>query len=155
MADRAPKALNPARRRGAWLVGLWFAVGLQPCAVAALSALECPHCPSSLDDQAGAAIHAHHGGGQAHDHHGAALQDESECQTHASDCCELGDAAFDGRGPGSSVKDSGDVGDAFAVTPTPYLNYAPADEARPDPPSRQSRSPSGRRLHVINCVYLD
>ena len=153
MAERKSRALITAHRRTAWLVGLWFAVGLQPCAVAALSALECPHCPSDAHGSSDA--HAHHGDGQAHHGHGAAQQDEPDCQFEVSECCELDEAAFDGRNPGSPVKDSSDAGEVFAGTPTPHLTYVPADEARPDPPDPQSRPRCGRRLHVINCVYLD
>lgn len=156
MAERKLKALTTARRRTAWLVGLWFAIGLHPCAVAALSALECPHCPDDLHDtDTNAGAHALHGDGHAHGHHDVAQQDDPDCQTEASECCDVGDAAFDGRIPGSPAKDSGDAGDVFAATPIPYLNYVPADEARPDPPDRQSRPVGGRRLHVVNCVYLD
>ena len=154
MAERSPGAMTTARRRTAWLVGLWFAIGLQPCAVAALSVLECPHRADHAHGSGGEA-HAHRNDGHAHAGHGAAEQAEPDRQSEASDCCELGDAAFDGRGPGSFAKDLGDAGDVFAAAPTPYLNYAPADEARPDPPDRQSRPLGGRRLHVINCVYLD
>lgn len=156
MRARMPKGPTTTSHRGAWLLGLWFAVGLQPCAVAALSTLECPHCPSELHaEDADAAAHAHHGDGHAHGSHGTAQQAEPDCQAEASDCCELGDAAFDGRNPGSSLKDSSDAGDAFAAAPIPYLSHAPADEARPDPPDRQSRPLCGRRLHAIYCVYLD
>lgn len=154
MARRKPRAPIAAHRRTAWLVGLWFAIGLQPCAVAALSVLECPHCPSD-GESSGESAHAHHGDGHAHDGHGTVQQGEPDCQFDVSECCELDEAAFDGRNPGSPIKDSSDAGDVVAAAPAPSLSHAPADEARPDPPDRQSRPRGGRRLHVINCVYLD
>ncbi len=154
MAQRTPQ-IPIAKRRAAWLVGLWFAIGLQPCAVAALSALECPHCPSQAHE-GGDTAHSHHGTGHdAHGEHGAATHGEPDCQADASDCCELDDAAFDGRSAASLAKDLGDTGDMPAVAVTPYLTYAPGDEARPDPPGPRYTPHRGVRLHAINCVYLD
>ncbi|MEM8815128.1 MAG: hypothetical protein AAGE85_04835 [Pseudomonadota bacterium] len=146
--------LDRLRRRTAWFFVLWFAVGLQPCAVAALSELECPHCPDEMTAPS-ANAHAHHAqsediSGHAHAADGA-LED---CDSGPSDCCETDTAAVDGRSQPPAPKDMGDTAELALVFLPSVIAYSPAFEARPDPP-HVTRPATGPRLHLIHCVYLD
>ena len=146
------KATQRRRQRRLWplVAALWAAVGLSPCALAAVGQLDCLHCP---DEQSATGQSGHVGhGGQHGDTHDTADHSPvtSDC---GDDCSNAGDSLVDVRSTKSTTKDAGEsaalavdrrlFGDTVAIARTTGL----------DPPRQQPVSP--QRPHALFCVYLD
>lgn len=131
-----------ARRRVLGVfVAMWVSLGLQPCAVAAVSDVECPHCPPEHE----------HAMAAAHDH--GHSNTESSGRGTQSACCEADDAAIDTRWGKIEDKDAGDFSAAIpASEPAISLRHDAYSGSAVDPPDRGR---SSIRLHVLYCVYLD
>ena len=145
------KGLFDKRNRGSkrrslftGLVALWVCLGIQPCAVAAVSDADCPHYPPELP--APEPEQASHCGGSAKaaDVPHAVVADE---------CCEADDGAIDGRPANPEFKPAYET---LAVLPdseqlqridgnTPVLPAGVLSLRRCPPVS----------LHKLHCVYRD
>ena len=139
------------RQRRLWplVAALWAAVGLSPCALAAVGELDCLHCP----EQQTATDRSEHDGHAAHDGtmHDAAGHSSvtSDC---GDDCSNAGDTLVDARST-KSTKDAGESA-ALPVDSGRFVDtVAIARTTGLDPP-RLPPVP-GRRPHALFCVYLD
>jgi len=140
------KGHQGSKRRSllAGIVVLWVCLGIQPCAVAAVSDADCPHCPPELPEPE--PEQASHCGGNA-------TATEAPHVVLAEECCEADDGAVDGRPPSFEFKP---VYDTLAALPDfGHLRWADG---------RAPVSPAGglslRRcppisLHKLHCVYRD
>ena len=150
--ERDSNATRHSRPRRLWslVAALWVAVGLSPCALAAVGDLDCLHCP----DEAGASGHAMHAA------HGDPADNKHDASGHGDaagdcgdDCLDAGESLVDARNFKSSTKDADDN---FSVAVGAWQAITLACEAATggvDPPA-VSPVPSAR-LHAIHCVYLD
>lgn len=147
------------RRNRLWplVAALWAAVGLSPCALAAVGNLDCLHCPT--EDVASG--HAAHGTGMhdMHQGHGDAMG-SMHAAGHSSgagdcgdDCRDTGDSLVDARGYKPTSKDAGDAA-AIPVVPWDIVDRHVASRATGLDPPRQHPVPR-QRPHAIFCVYLD
>ena len=123
------------------LLVLWVNLALQPCALAAGSEHDCPHCPPVHEEE----MPAHHG------HHGPA-EATKPCASMQSDCCDELPSNVGPRDLDQKVRDLPDQPAVIAEL-APWLDTIPI--ARPlsatGPPAPVAASPP---LHVLHCVYL-
>lgn len=131
-----------ARRRVLGVVvALWVCLGIQPCAVAAVSDTGCPHRPTEQE----------HGMAAAHDH--GAAKAEAPCLTMQADCCDAGQATIDSRLANHELKNAGDISVAISTSePVFPVRLESCSESVVDPPDRAGTSIPFR---VLYCVYLD
>lgn len=123
------------------VVALWLSLGVQPCAIAAVGDLDCPHSPPA-QDVAQTGMHAHHG-----------ASDASQPTGMASDCCETDEGALDARLAKLDLKPVGDHVTGPPASLITDLNLATfASYVIAAPPERR-RSPVP--LHILYCVYRD
>jgi hypothetical protein len=148
---RSNRVMHRRRHSRLWplVAALWAAVGLSPCALAAVGDLDCLHCP--VDAAAGHDNHAMHGehADQGHDapgHGGAA----GDC---GDDCLDAGDSLVDLRGYKSSEKDAGDHVGAATVLAFALPLVTAAKPGGVDPPAVVPLPRA--RLHALHCVYRD
>jgi len=128
----------------AGVVALWVCLGIQPCAVAAVSDADCPHCPPELP--APEPEQSSHCGGSA-------KAADAPHIIAAEECCEADDGAVDGRTASADFKPAYD---SAAVLPDPgRLAWTVA--RLPVTPSRalSLRRCSPLPLHKLHCVYRD
>ena len=145
---------RPTKRHttGSWtrLFGLfaavWVGLALQPCAVAAVSEHDCPHCPPQAEE----AARPH----QSHCNPDAKVTPDEppNCDALQANCCDLEQSAANVR---FDTTDGDDETVALpasepAAYPDPGLGADPGSEARPPEPAGGSVP-----LHVLKCVYLD
>lgn len=133
-----------SRRVVACLLAAWLGLGLQPCAIAADSAHDCPHCPPEDAPQ----MPAHHG------HHAATTAgEESGCASMQTDCCDAAVAGVDARTGKLALKQGGEP-PALVAPPVPVVAAVPwrLNQTTVDPPDAPLPS---RPLHIVYCVYLD
>ncbi len=121
------------------LVALWVSLGIQPCAVAAVSDADCPHCPPA-ETHSIAPENEHCG-----DHAEPTLD-----ATASIECCDADDGAIDTRYNTFDLKDFGDVAapppNAGPSSPLWIVQRIPVV----DPPDRRQSSVP---LYILNCVY--
>ncbi len=146
------------RRRRLWplVAALWTAIGLSPCALAAVGNLDCLHCPAE-NSSAG---HYGHAAGDMHAMHGENAAAGHGTAGHApgsgdcgDDCLDADESLVDARSVKSSSKDSGEILAiaALAQDPTGLVFAASTGGVDPPPVVPVPRE----RLHAIHCVYLD
>lgn len=135
-----------ARARAfALLAAVWVSLALQPCAVAAVSDHECPHCPVEIVAESA----------PIRDHCNPAVTDTADngagSPSAQSDCCDLDDSIVNVR-----LDTSGDD-DGSIVLPT----CVPASQFRLGPCEESGSAtgppdPTGGSvpLYVLKCVYL-
>ena len=125
---------------------LWVGLALQPCAIAAVSEHDCPHCPPQAEEKA--APHESHCDPVAR----VAPGKPPHCDAVQADCCDLEPGTVNGR---ADTTDADDETAALpASEPATYPDPGPCADPgnKPGPPE-----PSGGSvpLHVLKCVYLD
>jgi hypothetical protein len=143
---------NQKQRSGARarLFGLfaavWVGLALQPCAIAAVSENDCPHCPPQAEQAA--MPHESH-----HDHAAEDIPDDPpNCDSLGADCCDVDEATVNVRVDPTKVDDQPTGLPASVPTshPDPGPCEGPGNGAEPPEP------PAGSvPLHVLKCVYLD
>lgn len=123
------------------LLVLWANLALQPCAIAAGSDHDCPHCPPAQDES----MSAHHG------HHGQ-MEAAQPCATMQPDCCDQEATSVGPRGADLKVKGLADQ-PALITEIAPWLDTRSIDRpvSATGPPVPIATSPP---IHVLNCVYL-
>jgi len=130
------------RRMRIAFAAIWVCLAIQPCAMAAASETDCPHCPPEIEQ----AMHAGH-------QHAEHMHDGSAGTAADAECCEVGSAIVN---PRSDKLDPNDVGDYLALppglAPVALLRREPCARRTADPPER-ARSPVP--LHILYCVYRD
>ncbi len=127
------------------LVAVWVSLALQPCAVAAVSDHECPHCPIEVEAAPAAdEDHCNPAGKNKAD-------DGTSVPSGQSECCDLDDGIVNVR-----IDTTGDDDD-LSILPT----SVPASQFRLGPCEESGNAtgppdPTGGSvpLHVLNCVYL-
>ena len=123
--------------RAALLAVVWLNMAVTPCAMAFEAAEhDCPHCPPAEEH----AMPEHHGHGEV----------ERSCATMQSDCCDVVEATVDTRN--DKFRTSPDVVYISAPVVAGLSPSRPQITVAADPPDPP---PASRRLHVLNCVYLD
>mgnify|MGYP001826465287 CR=1 FL=1 len=127
------------------LVAVWVSLALQPCAIAAVSDHECPHCPVEVEATP-AAIEDHcNPAGKIKADDGRSLPSAQ------SDCCDLDNGIVNVR-----LDTSGDHDDAtFLPTSVPASQFrlGPCEDsgnATGPPDSTGGPVP----LYVLKCVFL-
>jgi len=127
------------------VVALWVGLGIQPCAVAAVSDHGCPHCPLALEQDAS----------HAGDHLCASeiLQFDESCVSAQAECCDIDEGTIDVR---SGQQDLDDYDGFLPLLPTSASELL----THPDDPSDGAADPPGYSggsvsLHVLYCVYLN
>lgn len=130
------------RRLFGVMAALWVSLGVQPCAIAAVSDLDCAHRAPSQEQS--------HGG--MHEHHSAS-DSSGQSSEMASDCCESDEGTVGAR---QAFQDLKPVGDGIAGPPSSFINIsrpmALVSAVKADPPDRLG---SAIPLHILYCVYLD
>jgi len=122
------------------MVALWVSLGVQPCALAATSESDCPHCPPT-HEQAAIGAHQHH----------ASVDVSQPASGMASDCCEADEGTLDARQGQLEIKP---VGGAIAGPPTSLLSIPRlASLERNGVTAPSERRPSAIPLRVLYCVY--
>ena len=123
------------------LLVLWANLALQPCAIAAGSDHDCPHCPPAQEES----MSAHHG------HHGQA-EATQPCATMQPDCCDEETSSVGPRGADLKVKGFAEQ-PALITETAPWLVTSSIDRpvSATGPPAPVATSPP---IHVLNCVYL-
>ncbi len=128
----------------AGIVALWVCLGIQPCAVAAVSEADCPHCPPELPvpepEQS-----SHCGG--------SVKAADAPHVIVAEECCEADDGAIDARTASFELNPAYDVSAvlpdvvrlAWSAGYTPVVPTRTLSLRRCSPPS----------LHKLHCVYRD
>jgi len=127
------------------LLALWVSLAIQPCAVAAVSEHDCPHCPTEAEAAPG-----------AQHHHGHAVSQDtaamaSDCGAMQSDCCDVEDRIVGVRIDAPELDDDDTVLPLGAAPPgITDVPRARPELAVPLPP------PAGRSvpLHIIHCAFL-
>lgn len=151
-------ATNRKPQRRLWLLAaaLWAAIGLSPCALAAVGNLDCLHCPV----EGAAPGHAGHGDAGMHHGHGEASDAVQAAAGHSpaasdcgDDCRDGGDSLIDARGFKSTSKDAGDVL-AVPFAPRHFVKLRIAAQTTGVDPPRHHPVPH-ERPHALFCVYLD
>lgn len=138
--------LRPGRTRVfGLLIAVWVSLVLQPCAIAAVSDRDCPHCPMEVE-AALAAIEDHcNPAGKTKADDGTSLPSAQ------SDCCDLDDGIVNVR-----VDNTGDDDDLTifpTCVPASQFRLGPCEESgnATGPPDPTGGSVS---LYVLKCVYL-
>ena len=127
------------------LAAVWVSLALQPCAIAAVSDQECPHCPMEIETERAA----------YDDHCNPALVEVADERHYhpvvESDCCDVDEGIASVR-----VDTSGDKDDATVVPAD-----VPASQFRVSPRQKSVSAsgppgPTGTSvpLHILKCVYL-
>jgi hypothetical protein len=140
-----PRNVSGARNVFGLLLALWVSLAIQPCAMAAVSEHDCPHCPAEIEAADDSGHHHDHGAAQG----GAGMS--AECDSATADCCDLEDRIVGVRVALPDF-DDGDSVMLMSVAPPGVLDVprAPPELAVPLP------QVSGRfvPLNIVNCVYL-
>ena len=132
-------AFRSSLTRGALLAVMWLNMAFTPCAMAFESDdHDCPHCPPAEEH----AMAGHHGHTEV----------ERSCATMQSDCCDLAEVTVDSRTEKSQFKSSPDIVLIDAALRADLALPMRRSVAAADPPDPPGPS---KRLHVLNCVYLD
>lgn len=141
-----PTHSKPGRTRVfGLLVAVWVSLALQPCAVAAVSEHECPHCPTEVE-AATAAIEDHCDPVRKNK-----ADDGTSLPSAQSECCDVDDGIVNVR-----VDTTGD-NDNLIILPTSVpasqFRLGPCEESghATGPPDATGGSVP---LHVLKCVYL-
>jgi hypothetical protein len=131
------------RRTLSALLVMWVGLGVQPCAVAAVSEGDCPHCPPTIDAQQM----------DVKEHCGTDAELIADVSGVAGDCCETDDGAIDARSYAGKVVDNIDVSTGPPPTPTSVsrLTTGTLSESAYPPKRRRSSVP----LRILYCVYRD
>jgi hypothetical protein len=124
-------------------VAFWIGLGLQPCAVAAVDDVDCPHCPAEqMQPMAAGSDHCN-------------PLAESSSSSAPSDCYEVEEFAVDGRSGKFDSKNDGKFSTAIVAS-------EPFEAIRFDASSRNAVGPPGQAvrarpipLHILYCVYRD
>jgi hypothetical protein len=133
------------RRTLSALLLIWVGLGVQPCALAAVSESDCPHCPPANESQAM----------DMHDHCGTDAKLLADASTTSGACCEAAadDGAIEAR---TTLGKYGDINDASPAPPpaaipsSREISGTLSDFA--NPPDRQRSSVP---LRILYCVYRD
>ena len=122
----------------------WVSLALQPCAMAAPTEHDCPHCPEETGVNEGAAHH-HHGADQA-----AAADAGASCAAAQADCCELDEGIVNLRTATIDLDDEPSALLAEGPLPGSFVraDREPGKATGPPPPAESVP------IHVRNCVYL-
>jgi len=126
------------------IAALWVGLGIQPCAVAAVSDHGCPHCPPALEQDAA----------RPNVHCASEIpQFEESCVSAQAECCDIDEGTVDVR---SGQQDLDDYDESLPFLPTSASEWSthPDDQSdgAADPPEYSGGSVS---LHVLYCVYLN
>lgn len=142
---------TPANRFAALLFAVWVSLAVQPCAIAAVSDHDCPHCPTEVES---GAVHGAHGSQKSHDHGsmGSSEAAVSEmCASMQSDCCDNDESAVSARA----------VSPDLDANPVALPTCGPTWVDRPDPRQEPAKAtgppvlPGGLiSLQDLYCVYL-
>ncbi len=127
------------------LVAVWVSLALQPCAVAAVSEHECPHCPMEVE-AAPAAIEDHCNPA------GKTKADASKSYPSAqSECCDLDEGIANVRVDSTGGDDDSTI--LPTSVPASQCRLGPCEESgnATGPPDPTGGSVS---LRALKCVYL-
>ena len=131
------------RRTLSALLLIWVGLGVQPCAMAAVSESDCPHCPPAIELQQM----------DMHDHCGTDAKLLADASNTNGDCCEADEGAIEARTSFGKYGDVSDVSSAPPPAPIPSsreISGTLSDFA--NPPDRQRSSVP---LRILYCVYRD
>ena len=146
MTISTDKNRNVSRTRKALglMLAVWVSLAVQPCAVAAVSTEQCPHCPVPVETTPE----------PERNHCGSTVTTNEEtvsCASAQAECCDVEEGIVNLRIAASDL----DEGDNVLTTsvPVPHLYHGPCEESgnATGPPEASGGSVP---LHVLKCVYL-
>ena len=126
------------------MLAVWVSLAVQPCAVAAVSAEECPHGPVPAETTP--EPERNHCGSLA-----TGSEEVASCASAESECCDVEEGIVNVR------VELSDFGDDITVLPTsipvshPCLGPREESGNAAGPPEPSSGSVP---LHVLKCLYL-
>lgn len=143
LTDKRYNEGSAKRRVLGVFVALWLSLGLQPCAVASIEDVDCPHCPTGQEQpMAAMGEHCDPQNGSAH-------------SSAPSDCYEVEESAVDGRLGQVDFKDAGKVLVAIPSSePFAAIRFDSCSSNVVDPPD-QAVHVRPIPLYILYCVYRD
>ena len=124
-------------------IALWVSLGLQPCAVADIDDVDCPHCPAEqMQPMAAGSDHCN-------------PASESSFSSAPSDCYEAEASAVDGRLAKIDSKDADQFSPAIpAREPFDSIRFNVTSSNAVGPPGQGVRA-GAIPLYILYCVYRD
>jgi hypothetical protein len=141
-----PQSRRARTRVFGLFVAVWVSLALQPCAVAAVSESDCPHCPPEIEAvDATMESHCNPAAKATHD-------DLPNCDSVQAACCDLDKGIVSVRVDTTGVDD--DNPGLPTSVPASHPSLGPCEESgsAAGPPQAVGGSVP---LHVLKCVYLD
>ena len=126
------------------MLAVWVSLLVQPCAVAAVSDQECPHCP--VPAEAASEPERNHCGSII-----ASSEEVVSCASAQADCCDFEEGIINLR---VELPDLDEDNSVFPVSvPVSHLYHGPCEKSgnAADPPEASGGSVP---LHVLKCLYL-
>lgn len=127
-------------------VAVWVSLAVQPCAVAAVSESDCPHCPPEIEAVAPTTeSHCNPAANISHD-------EQPNCDSAQAACCDVDEGIVNVRVDTNGLDDNSTGLPLSALASHPDIGLCGAPENAAAPPE-----PSGATvpLHVLKCVYLN
>ena len=140
-----PRSKHARTRLLGLFAAVWVSLVLQPCAVAAVSESDCPHCPPEVEAQA-AAIESHCNPAAK-----ATPDEMPNCDSVQAECCDLDEGIVNVRADTNHGDDDSTVLPTSVPASQPSLGPCGDSGNAAGPPE-----PSGGSvpLYVLKCVYL-
>jgi hypothetical protein len=132
---------------------VWINLAMLPCLLFAADGPACLGCPPDGTVALHGGAHGHAAGHNRGEHEQTQRERDGDCGHDAQDCCGDLRIAQDDRAKKPAQPGKADV--AAAGPPSPLVGHrleAPRKEFATGPPDPFA---APRRLHLLNCVYLD
>lgn len=126
------------------MLAVWVSLAVQPCAVAAVSTEECPHCPVPAETMP-----------EPERNHCGSIVTRSEdivsCASAQTECCDVEEGIVNLRVESPDLDEDNNV--LPTSVPVPHPNHGPCEESgNASGPPEPSGGPVP--LHVLKCLYL-
>ena len=138
------RKVSRTRKALGLMLAVWVSLAVQPCAMAAASTEECPHCPVLVETTPE----------PERNHCGSIVTSSEEtvsCASAQAECCDVEEGIVSLRIESSDLDEGNNV--LPTSVPVPHLYHGPCEESgnATGPPEASGGSVP---LHVLKCVYL-
>ena len=138
------RKISRTRKALGLVLAVWVSLAVQPCAVAAVSTEECPHCPVTAESTSE----------PERSHRGSivtTVEETVSCVSAQAECCDVEEGIVNFRIESSDLDEGNNVLPTSAPASHPRLGPCEESGNAAGPPE-----PSGGSvpLHVLKCVYL-
>ena len=138
------RKVSRTRKALGLMLAVWVSLAVQPCAVAAVSTEECPHCPVPAETTPE----------PERNHCGSIVTSSEEtvsCASAQAECCDVEEGIVSLRIESSDLDEGNNV--LPTSVPVPHLYHGPCEESgnATGPPEPSVGSVP---LHVLKCLYL-